>query len=100
MDILLYPEPADALESGAVRSEGERGLDRMEKAEGGGARESIWGGGVDSSLVSMVGNGGTTPRRRDAGTGSIFGIWYSSREKWDVDLTGSLGFATSAESSR
>jgi hypothetical protein len=41
LDILLYPEPTDALESGALRSEGERGLDRMEKAEGGGARVSI-----------------------------------------------------------
>lgn len=43
--MLLYPEAPDALESGAVRSEGERGLERIEKAEGGGARVSICGGG-------------------------------------------------------
>jgi len=87
------------LESGALRSEGERGLCRAEKAEGGGARESIWGGGGSSSLVWVVG-GGTTPRRRDAGTGSIFGISWSSKEKWSVGFVVSLSFATSSTFSK
>lgn len=63
------PEARGAVSSGDLPVEDV--LDRIEEAEGGGARLSTCNDRSDD-LVERA--GGTNPRRREVGTGSILGI--------------------------
>jgi hypothetical protein len=89
------PDAGGAVNKGDLPFEDE--LDRIDEADGGGARLS---GCSDRSEDFVEGTGGAKPRRREAGTGSILGIWWSWKEKWEVVCTVSFGFSTRSSSSR
>lgn len=70
------PEARGAVNKGDLAFADE--LDRIDEADGGGARLSTCN---DRSEDFADGAGGAKPRRREAGTGSICGIWWSWKEK-------------------